>query len=174
MSIVSKSQYLLRNLIVIVVSAIFAAWSKMLFPRLSIGYWRLWTGESLRNKIGFLVSMPLLELFYLGYLYILSAFIYAIIFYWWQVVRNSQSVAALIGMLVSTTVYSVYKLNFYLKSTRIYDAHRGTYPSKPWYTWVEYPEDVELLFIYAITGLVGGWLYYHLINRQRLIGTIST
>lgn len=167
-------KYVLRILLLIFISAILAAWLKMTVPHLSLGYWPIWKNDSLRNKVGIFVAMPLYELFYLGYFYLFSVISCIIIFHKWKSVRNSQSLAALIGMLVYTTIYSAYKLNFYLKSTRIYDAHRGTYPSKPWYTWVEHPEDVELLCIYAITGLVGGWLYYHLINRQRLTATIST
>lgn len=160
-------KFLLKAMLVIGLSATIAAWLKMTVPRLSIGYFPIWKNESLRNIVGIFISMPLLELYYLGPMYLLTLTGFALGARKWLVVKYSQGLAIALGAAIAAGSYVLYKVNFYLRGTMLYEIHGGR--GKPWYSWVEYPQDWQLLVIYIITGAASGWLYWRLIYRQPAI-----
>jgi len=160
-------KFLLKAILVIGLSATIAAWLKMTVPGLSIGYFPLWKNETLRNIAGIFISMPLLELYYLGPMYLLALTGFALVTRKWSAVKHSHGLAIAIGAAIAAGSYVLYKVNFYLRCTMLYDIHSGG--GRPWYSWVEYPQDWQLLVIYMIAGAAGGWLYWRLIYRQPAI-----
>lgn len=151
-------------MLVIGLTATIAAWLKMTVPRLSIGYLPIWKNESVRNIAGIFVAMPLLELYYLGPMYLFALTGFALVARKWSAVKYSQGLAIVLSAAIAAGSYVLYKVNFYLRGTMLYETHGGK--GKPWYSWVEYPEDWQLLVIYTIAGATGGWLYWRLIYRQ--------
>jgi hypothetical protein len=154
-------RYIIRGIAVILFVAAIAAWLKTLFPNLSIGYWPLWKDESVRNKIGIAVVMPLYEIFYLWHFYLLSVTTYGIIFYKLRLVERKLITAPLIGALLASSIYLLYQLTYYFNMARTY-AIINKNEDRSMFSWISYPKDMELLFIYAFAGLLGGWFYYKL------------
>ncbi|MFC7667630.1 hypothetical protein ACFQT0_09715 [Hymenobacter humi] len=48
----------------------------------------------------------------------------------------------------------------YVRSASLYAHHANGTAARPWYSWMEWPQDVVLLGIYTLTGIVGAGLYY--------------
>jgi len=157
-------RFLLKAMLVIGLSATIAAWLKMTVPGLSLGYFPLWKNETLRNIAGICIAMPLLELYYLGPMYLLALTGFALVTRKWSAVKHSHELAIALGAAIAAGSYVLYKVNFYLRCTMLYEIHGGK--GKSWYSWVEYPQDWQLLVIYTIAGAAGGWLYWRLIYRQ--------
>jgi hypothetical protein len=158
-------RYFFRVLAVALLSATVAAWVKMTIPGLSIGYLPAWQNESLRNILGLLLAMPLFELYFLVYAYGFSIISYGLLARWWRPAQRSQAAAMALGAAVATTAYVLYKICFYLLSARLYEVHGGV--GKPWYQWIDYPQDWQLLPIYGLAGSLGGWAWWRLTYRCR-------
>jgi hypothetical protein len=163
-------KYFFKVLAVGLFAATVAAWVKMTIPGLSIGYLPAWKNEAIRNILGLLLAMPLFELYYLGYMYGFATIIYGLIAWRWQPAQRSQAVALALGAMVAATAYALYKINFYLLSAKAYEVHSSR--SEPWYEWVDYPQDWQLLPIYSLAGALGGWVWWRLTYRHRAAVTI--
>ncbi len=157
---------LVKLVLIVFICATIAAWLKMCIPGLSF-YWKDWYHGTLRNKLGITIGIILYELYYLGWLYLLAISGYAIANRFILGVGVKQQSAITLGLLVGMGTYLLLKFRYYLISTSIYANHSEGHLSRPWYSWIVLPQDVELLFIYSITGLVGGWLYYRWLISPR-------
>ena len=107
--------------------------------------------------------MPLYELYYIGWLYLLAIGIYIFINRLFANLHSNKS-AAVTGLIVGLITYLIYKIIKYIYASIIYSNHSTGGYIKPWYSWIEIPQDIQLLFIYSITGIIGGWLYYRWIT----------
>ncbi|GAB3290512.1 hypothetical protein GCM10027511_02970 [Hymenobacter humi] len=65
-----------------------------------------------------------------------------------------------LGALLGTGQCAAWQWMGYVRSASLYAHHANGTAARPWYSWMEWPQDVVLLGIYTLTGIVGAGLYY--------------
>lgn len=148
-----------KYIFIILICAATAAILKLLIPGLSF-YWGDWFHSSIRNKLGVPVVMILYELYYLGWLYVLATICMVMASHFFLRNQGRRHLFIIMGTFITILIFSIYKIFYYINSARIYANHDKEHLSKGWYYWIAVPQDIELLFIYSLTGLIGGYLYY--------------
>lgn len=119
-----------------------------------------WADESIRNRIGVVAAMPLYELYYFWWGYLLVACGFAVVEPFIIRTHQQKLFALILGTVMATLIYCAYKVSHYSTASRIYEIHSSGSNVKPWYAWIELPFDAEMLIVYSIAGLLVGWLYF--------------
>ncbi|RZJ93141.1 MAG: hypothetical protein EOO60_05730 [Hymenobacter sp.] len=151
----------LRLFLLVLACASIAAALKMAVPRASplVG-WPMWAQVSLRNKLGLLLALPVYELVYCGWGYLVGIIGLSLMRPLWRHARQGYQRALGLGALLGTVLYLLPRFMQYWNEATLYAIHANGAGTKPWFTWIEWSRDGALLSIYAFTGLVGAALYY--------------
>ncbi|MCC3154043.1 hypothetical protein Q3A66_14045 [Hymenobacter sp. BT770] len=154
----------LKYLLLGLIGAAIAGWLKMLLPEFPSSLF-LGEGASARNKLGIVLAMPLYELYYYWWGYLLTLIVLA--FAKPFIARHPKRgwATALLGLFTGAFIYSGYKLYTYQKASEIYARHAAAGVSKPLFHWAELPLDAEMLLVYCVTGLMVGWIYFRWFMR---------
>ena len=147
---------ILYYLLLALIRATIANW-----PKIPPG---IWWHETLRNKLGLAVGVPLYELFWLWPYCLLVIGTLAALAPWVAQAAQARSVALLLG----TTIGALLLSGYYLYRGHRFASHTlAGEPMQPSYTWFDWPCDACLLLHYSIAGSCVGWCYYQWLIRPK-------
>jgi hypothetical protein len=161
-------KHVLRLFLLVLACASLAAALKMAVPLASpLGGWLVWMQASLRNKLGLLLGLPLYELVYCGWGYVVAIIALSLMRPVGRRAQQGAPRALGLGALVGAVLYLLPRFVWCWRAATLQAIHASGVDTKPWFTWLEWPQDGALLSIYAFTGLVGAALYYHWEHARR-------
>ncbi len=165
---------LLIHCALVLIGVSIAAWLQMFDYSLMGESWAHLIGQPLKAWVGAILALPLYELFFNWWAFLLANLLYAGLAWVWVKYRGvmSRISAMLLGFAVGGGLCLLIQS---LRTTRIHPAEMTVLGTVVQLNWWLHPSPVLVVksfFIYATTGLLCGWLYYRwLVAKPPLLET---